>query len=175
MNSKEIYNAALSDNFVKDYGFLGVYALDKVPVRAITSYPYTVIINTDDSTQPGSHWVAIHKDIMQRGYYFDSFGFPPKLDDLLATMDSCADWTYNSFRLQSYASTVCGQYCLFFVTHIARGYDMEHIVHVLNQDSDKMVNDAMVNQYIKDKFDFNSLPIIDYPFLLSQTAKVSNG
>jgi hypothetical protein len=174
MNSKQLYNAAHFDGVTKDYGFLGVFSPDTVPVRALTSFPYTLIVNTEDSTRPGAHWVSIHKDIMQNGWYFDSYGGPPKLDEFLAVMDSCKDWTYNTHRLQSNVSTVCGQYCLFFITHSARGYGLEEIVHLLDQDNDKMVNDAIVNEYIKDRFDFPNLPVVDYPFLFSQIANLPN-
>lgn len=172
MDSKQLHIAAYSDTPTKDYGFLGVFSSDTVPIKSLTTFPYTVIINTDESGKPGKHWIAMHKDIMQKGWYFDSFGAPPKLPEFLAIMDSCSDWSYNSVQIQSGLSTVCGQYCLFFITHCARGYSMEEIVRALYHEDDTMVNDAIVNEFVKERFDLGALPVVDYPFLISQVAKI---
>ena len=49
--------------------FLGVFASDKIPVNK-NGY---CIVNLDDSSQPGSHWVAIGF-IDGKQYLYDSFG-----------------------------------------------------------------------------------------------------
>ena len=174
MNNHQLYNAALSDQAIRDYGFLGVFSLDTLPVTAITSYPYTLIVNTANKNSAGEHWVAIHKDICQNGWFFDSYGIPPKLDQFLAVMDSCQYWNYNNTPLQSHSTTTCGQYCLFFIYHSARGYNLEEIAHLLNQDSDRIVNDAIVNSFVNDTFDIAQVPLIDFPFVFSQVSKMAN-
>lgn len=172
MDSKQLYNAAMSDPSIKDYGFLGVFSLDTLPVSAITHYPYTLIVNTANKDSPGDHWVAICKDICQNGWFFDSYGFAPKLDPFLTVMDSCFNWTFNNQGLQSNSTTVCGQYSLFFIAHCARGYTLQEIVELLYQDSDKVVNDAIVNAYVNETFDTETLPLIDFPFIFSQIARI---
>ena len=172
MNNKQLYNAAFSDKAIIDYGFLGVFSLDTLPVIAITSYPYTLIVNTANSSTGGEHWLAIGKDIMQNGWFFDSFGYPPKLDPLLAVMDSCHEWTFNSTPIQSHSTTVCGQYSLFFIDHFSKGYSLQEIVELLSQDDDRVVNDAIVNAYVNKTFDLETLPLIDFPFIFFQIAKM---
>lgn len=51
---------------------------------------------------------------------------------------------------------------------------MNEIVHVLDQDTGKMVDDSVVNEYIKDKFGIQSLSVIDYLFLILQIAAPLN-
>lgn len=170
MNSDELLRAAMSDNVTKNYGFLGVFSPDTLPVRSMIKDPLLLICNTEDSDLPGQHWIAIHKDHRGHGFYFDSYGAPPKLPEFMAIMDSCHQWSYNKTQVQSLGSTTCGQYCLFFVTHCSRGYSLDNIVELLDQDDDKFVNDAIVNDFVKRNFDFD-FPLIDKPFLMKQIAK----
>ena len=58
--------------------FLGVYAGDRVPKRQ--QMPCCYIINTDNSGEPGKHWIAIfEKSITDLGQniFFDSYGIVP--------------------------------------------------------------------------------------------------
>ena len=52
--------------------FQGVFSADTLPGR-----PRLLVCNTDESTKPGQHWIAIHVDTDGRGEYFDSFGRAP--------------------------------------------------------------------------------------------------
>jgi hypothetical protein len=47
--------------------FLGVFSSDKIPT--IKEKNEILICNADDSTQPGSHWMAMSYDL-----FYDSFG-----------------------------------------------------------------------------------------------------
>ena len=61
---------------LKSYNcFKGVFPCDRVPYKA--KLPLNIIINTDPSNKPGTHWVCVSIDKNGRGFYFDSFGFPP--------------------------------------------------------------------------------------------------
>lgn len=165
MDSLQLYKAAKSDKATKDYGFLGVFSPDTIPITSVTTSPCTFISNTQNSNQDGEHWVALHIDDCKRGWFFDSFGAPPKLDEFIAVLDHCQDWTYNRVCLQSLFSTACGQYCLFFIAHTARGFSMDHRVNLLDQDDDKLVNDAIVNSFVKHNFSIDDLHVIDFPFV----------
>ena len=44
-------------------------------------------------------------------------------------------------KLQSAWSDVCGQYCIFYLSHRARGQGMSNIVHLFN-------NDTILNYYL---------------------------
>jgi hypothetical protein len=67
--------------FKDDKTFIGVFALDQIPLYQILPLTKTVkfIANLEPSNLPGSHWVAV-KRTNGHGFYFDSFGrLPPVL------------------------------------------------------------------------------------------------
>lgn len=85
---------------------------DKLPKRPLTNE--TAIVNLDNETGPGTHWVCYIK----RGnnvQYFDSFGNlrPPK--ELLDYFGKEARVFYNYNTYQSFDSVVCGHLCILFL------------------------------------------------------------
>jgi hypothetical protein len=75
-------------------------------------------------------------------YYRDSFG------DFLDKHSY--GWDFNRRKLQSTWSDVCGQYCIFYLSHRARGQSMNTIVQLF--DNNTMLNDAKVFQFVKNHF-----------------------
>jgi hypothetical protein len=75
-------------------------------------------------------------------YYRDSFG------DFLDKHSY--GWDFNRRKLQSTWSDVCGQYCIFYLSHRARGQRMNTIVQSF--DNNTMLNDAKVFQFVKNHF-----------------------
>ena len=71
LNTEEITNLLLRDKRTKTSS-RGVFASDELPLIAPTSSLY--ICNTDSSSQPGKHWVAIYIDNKKKADFFDSFG-----------------------------------------------------------------------------------------------------
>ena len=71
------------------------------------------IVNLDDKTGPGTHWVAYRKND-KNVVYFDSFGNlkPPK--ELLNYLD-VATIEYNYETFQKYDTFICGHLCLKFL------------------------------------------------------------
>jgi hypothetical protein len=59
-------------------------------------------------------------------------------------------WDFNKRKLQSAWSDVCGQYCIFYLSHRARGFSLSRIVHLFN--SDTISNDAKVSTFVKRHF-----------------------
>ena len=73
------------------------------------------IVNLDDATGPGIHWVAYAKR-NNRVMYFDSFGNlrPPK--ELVRYFENDAmAIEYNRTSYQTYDQSFCGQMCLRFL------------------------------------------------------------
>jgi hypothetical protein len=52
--------------------FQGVFSSDMLPPNH-----RLLVCNTDPSTRPGQHWIAIYVDENRCGEYFDSFGQSP--------------------------------------------------------------------------------------------------
>lgn len=96
--------------------FLGVFSLDTIP-RFIENG--MLISNTAPSNAPGVHWVAMI--VFDRiGFYFDSYGEPPKEPFERLLNNSSDEWFFNSTQLQSVSSTVCGQWCIDFIKYIVK-------------------------------------------------------
>ena len=77
-------------------------------------YYESAIINLDDASGPGTHWVAYRK----RGnnvVHFDSFGdLQPPLD-LMLYLD-VDEVKYNHERYQDFNTYICGYLCLQFLS-----------------------------------------------------------
>ncbi|XP_043476691.1 uncharacterized protein LOC122507831 [Leptopilina heterotoma] len=78
---------------------VGVYPADKIP--HFLTRPSAIVINTDDHTKPGTHWVAIHISKDGRGTYFDSYGLPPFVPQHLDCLRrNCAFFRWNTTQYQ---------------------------------------------------------------------------
>ena len=65
--------------------FKKVCALDQLEKP---TFPSAYVINSDPSSKPEEHWVAVYFDKRGRGEYFDSYGLPPTLVGLDSYMDA---------------------------------------------------------------------------------------
>lgn len=92
--------------------FRGVFMRNALP-RGGPRYRESAIINLDDKTGPGTHWVAYRKN-GSNVVYFDSFGDlqPPR--DLMMYLE-LAEVMYNHARYQDYGTYDCGHLCLKFL------------------------------------------------------------
>ena len=71
-NTHEIRSALLDDERTASL-FAGVLARDEF---ARSTKPGLYVVNTDDSDQPGKHWLVVY--ISDDAYgFFDSYGRPP--------------------------------------------------------------------------------------------------
>ena len=71
----------------KERCYLGTFSRDTLP-RSIKNN-FLFIVNTDPSTKPGEHWVAISKNSDGTGEYFDSYGLPPLHKEFITFMYEC--------------------------------------------------------------------------------------
>ena len=104
---------------------LGVYSkneLSSVPIRR-GGYIINMENTHDSAGNPlgGSHWVAVWVDRKGLSCYFDPFGFPPPVE--------IEKWLYrtrqktfyiNNIMIQSFASEICGYYCIYFIYYMNR-------------------------------------------------------
>ena len=76
------------------------FGLVKIP-----TFPSAYVINSDPSSEPGEHWVAVYFDKRGRGECFDSYRLSPIGWSVLKSyMDtySLSAWIYNRKTLQAY-------------------------------------------------------------------------
>lgn len=176
MDSRQIYSILANDSHVIQTNFLGVFASNLIPLSSL-KYPCSLIVNTKPITHTGEHWITIIKDENNKGYYFDSFGMSPaNFPEASEVLEFCKSWDFNDMQLQSLLTTVCGQYCTFFLLHIARGFTPDQIITAINDSGDTAANDAFVFNYVRDRYgsmnDIDEVKIVDYPFLKNQLASI---
>lgn len=90
--------------------YIGTFSSDEIPT--LNNYE-CCIINTDDSSQPGSHWIALirwdNNSEDNNIYFYDSFG----RRSYVLSDNFNKNWTHsNPNREQDYNNETCGQFCL---------------------------------------------------------------
>ena len=142
--------------------FLGVFALDNIPVAfpyhssPASSYnnKYSVgfIMNSDPSYKPGVHWIAILLKSPTAFEFFDSYALP-----LSAYFDHSTCPHLSSFRcthslsrqIQSNDSDFCGQHCIFFLIHrIYLKMTFSQIIGGHFDTRNSLANDNLVTRYV---------------------------
>ena len=121
----------------------------RLPSRSVTvtEYPSAYVCNTEPRAEEGEHWIAIYLDEGGRGEYFDSYGLPsPPRGAFHNFLNKHSSSSYVLFQLQGPLSGVCGHYCLFYLLHRARGYDLNTIVHMFG--NDVRDNDVLVEEFV---------------------------
>ena len=146
MDTLQIKRALEHNTFTKKT-FSGVFSADVLP-EIIDTFPCGFVANTDPSTEPGTHWIALYFPSRGKGEFFDSYGYPP--DNYGEAFKSYGVETWNKRKIQSSWSTVCGQYCIFYFYHKSRGYSMNKIVNMFTDNV--CLNDCNVFRYVKKHF-----------------------
>ena len=115
--------------------FVGVFPCNKLP-REITSYPSSVVANTDPEGKPGTHWIAFYFDELGHLDYFDSYGKPPDTYPYLTQFaaNNGVSVSFNDRQLQALTSDVCGYYCISFVGMRSRGHSLPYIMEYYSGD-----------------------------------------
>ena len=125
--------------------------------------PSSYICNLDPSTMPGSHWVCLYFPPKGLPEYFDSFGFPPLEPFELFLGKS---YRFNPCFIQYPLSTVCGQYCIYFLWQRSLNKSMNIILSQFDE-NDLLFNDIFVNNAIENHFSID-LQVFDLDFVSSQ-------
>lgn len=166
MNTLQIEQILSEDEFVSPL-FRGVFARDRLPKFECGAY----VVNTDAAKKPGQHWVAVFAT-RRTVEFFDSYGRKPSAG--MIRWWKGRDWISNPIRLQSPLSAVCGQYCIYFLVHRARGIDLNTMLLDFGKNLDE--NDRVVYEFVNSCYDVRGLKLLNTEGVLSQLAEaeVSN-
>ena len=112
MNTLQL-NSALEKDPALSKITTGVFAANRLPLM-FKKHPQFLILNTDVSTGPGEHWVALY--IPQDGRpveFWDSLARPPGYYH--KRFEQCCiingpSYMMTNTRVQDFTSDVCGQY-----------------------------------------------------------------
>ena len=144
--------------------FGGVFACDELPKNNYLNKDLFYVVNTDASHLSGQHWLAVYINSNGRNELFDSYGnmqFPPKKE--IQQFLNYTDYIYSLSQLQHNLSTVCGQYCVFYIWQRSKGKSLSEIVNLF-QKEDFLANDVIVNSAVEQEFNIDE-QVINHSFL----------
>jgi hypothetical protein len=157
MNSLQIYTALRRFVEPKLCNFVGVFPRDKLPnMLKISKFPCCFVLNTDTSKLKGSHWVAVYYPKRNICEFFDSYGMLPSAYSIDINPSD-----YNQKRLQSYKSTVCGQYCIYFLYHRSLTHSLHSTLKSFTSNCGS--NDILVACFVKKHFKISN-PVLKHSF-----------
>ena len=100
--------------------FNGLYSRDILPGRSSAGIKVgTYVINLDEYSDIGTHWVALYvqnNDVT----YFDSSGVE-HISKEIKTFIANTNVKTNIFRIQAYDSIMCGYFCIGFTDFMLAG------------------------------------------------------
>ena len=126
MDSNEI-----EDILSYDKHFMGCFASNQLPSFP-SSFPKSMIINTDTANSSGEHWVAL---VLKKKscFYFDSFGLPILNDNILNFVSEIYNKvSYTDVCIQNVFSDYCGKFCIAFIKHVHSKYSYHTFINQFN-------------------------------------------
>ena len=106
--------------------FRGVFVRDDLPKK--TNKNECGILNLDDSSGSGTHWVLWYRK-NEENFYFDSYGIQPPLE-LRRYLKSHI--FYNTEKIQPKGEVFCGHLCLHVLKQLSLGRHLQEIVNNLH-------------------------------------------
>jgi hypothetical protein len=146
-----LYSDQIDEIVRRDYKakrfFGGVYSSDTLP--DVRSLPMGLIVNFDEASKPGSHWVGIWLTTSGQAIYFDSFGFPPAVaPPAISKFLQSYHTVYNDKMLQHFSADTCGYYTILFIILCSRNLALLEIQSLFLQNA-REFNDLLVKIYIR--------------------------
>jgi hypothetical protein len=143
MYTSELIKLLKKDKYSRK-SFCGVVPYDKLPMKRIRR-PCSFIINTQKSTEPGEHWIAIYLPRRGEIEYFDSYGFKPTIDKIYKLIHLNGKiYIHNNKTIQGVDSKNCGLFTLFYIYFRARGYSMKQYLKFFI--TNKTHNDMLIKK-----------------------------
>jgi hypothetical protein len=95
--------------------FIGVFSIDKVPKSL--NYRHFCIVNTDISSEDGSHWFVILRNKKSSYEVFDSLSITSEKEHLLKNYLTFKTrfLEVNETQFQANSSTACGKFCIYYI------------------------------------------------------------
>ena len=136
--------------------FRGVFSRDNLPKRIRKEE--CGIINLDDFSGPGTHWVCWRNIEPRSGpgqspdedicEYFDSFGLPMPTEVMEYLIISGKTLFYSPDEIQERSSVLCGYWCLYYLFERQNGKSIFEVLHnpAFNPNN-QMVNYEFIKKY----------------------------
>lgn len=109
--------------------FRGVFLRDALPRKS--NKKECGILNLDDSSGSGTHWVAWYKSADFK-YYFDSYGIQPPTEIAVYLKSGVkSPLLCNTEQIQPRGEVFCGHLCLYVLKQLSVGKSLQEIINHL--------------------------------------------
>lgn len=152
MDTQEINTLLNSDEYSQPI-FGGTLARDHFQSQYAWSPSRLFVINTDPSSMPGEHWLAVFRGD-EDTFLFDSYGlnaklFYPEIVSTLVESDNMHPIT-SGVTLQSLLSDVCGDYCVLFGLALSRGVSFQGFLDYWKESYSANTRDTVVRTIVSE-------------------------
>jgi hypothetical protein len=148
MLSIHIDSILRKNKITKNY-YIGCFASDQIPKVNPEKFPTCFVLNTDESTRPGEHWIALFLTSPLHVEYFDSLGqWPPISEKIHQFLSQFPHLVHNGdIKVQSDLSSSCGEHVIYFIHMRCKGHSFKEILKRLT--STKTKPDILVKNFLK--------------------------
>ena len=131
--------------------FLGCFYTDILPSFP-KKYPQSFIMNTEESSKHGKHWVAVVL-LKDECLYFDSFGVGVVESDLKKYLFSrYKRVSYSKICIQDLESTKCGAFCVDFILNVKNRTEYTNFINGFSSFNLKHNDDILREHFKKSVF-----------------------
>jgi len=120
---------------MKDIGsrvFKGVIMQDQIKSKVNPNVKSSFVINYDEMSEPGSHWVSLYIDPNDM-FYFDSYGIPPLQSVIDLAVRFKKNLYYNDKMIQPLDSVICGELSVSFIGLMEYGHSFQDTLNLLER------------------------------------------
>lgn len=142
MRTEELEMYMLKDPYIRRF-YGGVVARNEIPL--VFTKPSIFIVNTDPTNLPGKHWFVLFYNTNSVNEQFNSTGQPPQVDIQAQLVRNGMKYMYNNKRVQSFTSSTCGEFALFYSYFRCRGFTFQEILDMFTSDLEN--NETIVNMF----------------------------
>lgn len=153
LHTDDLIKFLWEDTYTRRY-YGGVFPMDKLPTLPVKKHERLYLINEQESTLPGSHWLMLYLDFSaDNAELLDSLGhglfhYSRHLREFI--FNNVTTCTMNAHRLQCSSSVSCGKFCIYYSSLRCRGISQQNILNMFTQDCE--YNDRIVTQFYNNHF-----------------------
>ena len=125
--------------------FVGCFPINQIPKLNIKE---SVIINSDNDKEDGTHWMALKIISKKCCLFFDSFGEPPNksIINFLSNQFRKIEVIYNSLQIQSIFSNKCGEFSMQFIYMVNDKKSFNKFISMFNHNN-LLANDVITQNF----------------------------
>ena len=143
MSLPELSDQEISEHFRGESRFGGCFS--KGSIRRVKDGKF-YILNMDEPTGGGSHWILLSLMDPKVGIYFDSFAAPPPKSVLACLKKFRSTSLRNLTQVQALNASSCGWWTVYVAEQLMKGRPFNYIISDFN-DEDRGDNERKLRKY----------------------------